>query len=60
MITIKRRDEKPPAAEFGLLRAYLALSKTSQAQIKAVLGDAVQGRTRSEIVDTLKAWLKSL
>jgi len=53
-------DEMPSAAEFGLLRAYLARNDVSQAQIKEWVGIRPDGRTRAEITDELKAHLLEL
>jgi hypothetical protein len=47
----------PGAAEFGLLRAYLAQRGMSQVQINAAIGNTPQGRTRAEIADALRQWL---
>jgi hypothetical protein len=47
----------PSQAEFGLLRAYLAKSKMSQAQIDEAIGTAPNGRTRAEIASEITAWL---
>jgi hypothetical protein len=58
--TVRPPDGIPNAAEFGLLRAHLAQSGVSQAQIQAVIGNNPSGRTRAEIVALLKAWLAGL
>ena len=50
----------PNAAEFGQLRAHLARSGASQAEITAVIGTGAQGRTRVEITAELKVWLVGL
>lgn len=50
----------PNAAEFGLLRAYLAQQKMSQAQITEAIGIGAQGRTRAEIADELREWLRNI
>jgi len=47
----------PDAAEFGLLRAYLARAGMSQKQIKAAIGER-DGRTRREIAAALAEWLQ--
>lgn len=56
----KGKDEKQTAAEFGLLRAYLAKIGVTQAQINAAIGKTANKRTRAQIVDMLRAWLKDL
>ena len=58
-IARKRRDESPPANEFGKIRSMLAREGVKQADIKAVIGDQVKGRTRHEIANDLRAWLKT-
>jgi len=50
----------PPAAEFGLLRAYLAQEGVSQATINGLLGGSPAGRTREEIAAILRAYLVTL
>ena len=55
----KGKNELPDAAEFGQLRAYLAKNKVKQKDIKEAIGDDVNGRTRGEIADLLRAWLKN-
>jgi len=52
-------DEIPSPAEFGLLRAYLATQGVSQLDINDAIGVGAQGRTRAEITDELRAWLKT-
>lgn len=54
------RDEMPSAAEFGLIRAYLARAGVSQAEISAIIGTNVSGRTRAEIAADLVAWIGQL
>ena len=49
----------PDESEFGRLRAYLAQAGVSQAEIKDVIGDAPAGKTRAEIAELLRAWLKT-
>lgn len=56
---MKLSNEMPDAAEFGLLRAYLALQGVSQADITSVIGSNVGGQSRKEITDKLKAWFKT-
>lgn len=50
----------PDAAEFGLLNAFLATQGYTPTQRKAAVGDNVDGRSRSEISDQLKGWIKEL
>ena len=54
------RDGTPSAAEFGSLRAYLTQVGVSQEEITAVIGNGAQGRSRAEIVEELRVWLKAL
>lgn len=60
MAQAKLPTDVPKAAEFGLLRAYLAQNQMSQAQIKAAIGQRPNGRTRAEIAAELRAWLAEL
>ena len=53
-------NDYPDAAEFGLLRAYLAINKFTQAWIKEVIGNDPSAYTRAEIADLLKAAMKEL
>jgi len=55
----KPRDGTPSASEFGLLRAHLARSGVSQADITAVIGSNVGSRDRSVIVQLLCEWLRT-
>lgn len=57
---MKPSNEMPSAAEFGLLRAHLAIAGFSQAQITEAIGDKVNDRTRAEIAAQLKEYLKNL
>ncbi len=59
-MTDKLLDGMPDAAEFGLLRAYLAQTGVSQAQIIEWVGISPDGRTRAEITDELKSHLLEL
>lgn len=56
---MKLPNESPDAAEFGLLRAHLAGKGVSQAELDAVIGSNVGGRTRAEISNSISAWLKT-
>ena len=55
----KPRNETPPANEFGKIRSFLARSGVSQAQIKDVIGTGAQGRSRDEIAQLLRDWLRT-
>ncbi|KKL83461.1 hypothetical protein LCGC14_1974490 [marine sediment metagenome] len=55
----KPRDGTPSAAEFGQIRQYLARNGVSQAGITEVIGIGAQRRSRAEIVEELRAWLKT-
>lgn len=57
---MKDKNEIPSAAEFGLIRAYLAQAGVSQAEITAVIGANVSGRTRAEIAADLRTWIGQL
>jgi len=50
----------PTAAEFGLLRAFLARNKFTQSWIQSVIGNAPAGKTRAQITELLKAAIKVL
>lgn len=50
----------PGAAEFGMLRAYLAQHGMSQAQIRQAIGTGAQGRTRAQIAAELAAFCATL
>ena len=54
----KTPHTKMPADEFGQLRAFLALQGVSQADIKAAIGTITAGRSRAEIAQALRIWLK--
>lgn len=54
----KPRNQEPPADEFGQIRALLARAGVKQADITAVIGNGTNGRTRAQIADELRAWLK--
>ena len=53
----KPKDQQMLANEFGQLRTYLAKKGVKQAQIKEAIGD-ITG-PRAEVVDKLRAWLKT-
>lgn len=53
-------DDIPGAAEFGLLRAYLAQNGWKQAQINQAIGQGVNGRNRRQIADELRTYIKGL
>ena len=60
----KNANTKPPngipaAAEFGLLRAYLAQNGYTQVQIKTAIGATPNKRTRAQITDDLTNYIKS-
>ncbi len=57
---MKDKDGVPNANEFGQLRAYLAQNGMSQAQINRAVGTAPAGRTRLEITNELRGWLRTL
>jgi len=52
------RDQAPSANQFGKIRSMLARSGVSQSEIRDAIGESPNGRTRSEIADELKNWLR--
>ena len=50
-------DAMPPASEWGQLRSFLARQGISQAQIRAAIGQNINGRSRAQIASQLVAWL---
>ena len=55
----KPRNQEPPVNEFGKIRSLLAQAGVKQADITAVIGNGSNGRTRAQIADELRAWLKT-
>lgn len=55
----KSKDALPAAADWGQLRAALAKAGVKQAAITKAIGGDIAGRKRCEIVDSLRAWLKT-
>ena len=54
-------DEVPPAAEFGLLVAYLAThGSLTAAAVREAIGAGPGGRTRRQITQDVTAWLAGL
>ena len=51
-------NEAMSAQEFGQLIAFLGQNGVAQQAAQDVLGNNPAGRTRKEITDTLRAWLK--
>ena len=49
-----------PPAEFGQLVAYLTSLGFTGTQLAAAIGNAAGGRTRAQIADSLRAFLKTL
>jgi hypothetical protein len=52
-------DGVPDSAEFGLWRSFLARQRIPQREIDAALGSNVNGRKRSEIAASFRAWAQS-
>jgi len=52
-------DEVSTAAEFGLLKAALTRRGLTMAQQDQAVGTAPQGRTRRQIAEQLRVWLKA-
>ena len=57
---VKKEQDIPDLAEFGQLRSYLAQQKMPQSFIDEAIGGAPKGRTRKEITEELKDWLRIL
>ena len=53
------KNETPDNSEFGLLIAYLGQNGVAADAARDVLGNNPNGRTRQEITNTLRAWLKT-
>lgn len=53
-------NQEPPANEFGQLRSFLTQAGVDQEEIDAAIGGSVGGRSRKEIVDDLKEWMRGL
>lgn len=56
-ITTTPPSASPSAAEFGQLRAFLAMNGVSQAEIDAAIGKTISKRTRAFIAEQLRDWL---
>ncbi len=54
------RNGVSPTAEFGQIRAYLAIQGVSQGEITTVIGTGAQGRSRAEIAELLRLWMRNL
>ena len=50
--------DTPSTAEFGLLINYLAQNGMTANAARAVIGNDPNGRTRQQIADELRTWLK--
>ena len=57
--SLRSPTDEITADDFGLLRAYLAKNKVSQADIDQAIGTAAAGRTRGEIAQALRIWLRA-
>lgn len=55
---MKPKNEKPSAAEYGQMVAYLAKHGVKANDIRKQIGSAPNNRNRAEIVQALKEWLK--
>jgi len=53
-------DVEPPSNEFGQLRSFLSDAGVDGPTVNAAIGSVSGGRTRTEIVEELKAWLRTL
>lgn len=56
----KRRGGTSSASEFGEIRSFLARAGVSQAQIREVIGAGTRGRSRGEIAQLLRKWMRGL
>lgn len=56
----KDSKEVPSSADFGSLQTFLTSKGMSPAQITAAIGIASVGRTRLEIANQLREWLRNL
>lgn len=54
-----RKDQIISANDFGKIRSFLAQNKVSQASIRGVIGTGTNGRTRAQIADILREWLRN-
>lgn len=57
---IGQQDDVMPPSEFGSLRAYLGQQGVDQEDITLAIGGTAGGRSRTEIVNDLKSWLRTL
>lgn len=56
----KNKHNIPSNGEFGQLRAFLARNSVSQTRIDEAIGIVPNGRSRLEITEQLRTWLKTL
>lgn len=56
---MKPTHEKPSAAEFGQLVAFLVRNGVTVADVHKRIGTGVGNRTRAEILQALRDWLKT-
>lgn len=56
---MKPKDGKPSASEFGQMIAFLAKHGINPADVRKRLGSSPNNRTRAEITQALKEWLKA-
>ena len=56
---MKDKNSAPPVSQFGQLVAFLAQTGMGQQAAQNVLGAAPNGRTRQQIADELREWLKT-
>jgi hypothetical protein len=52
------KNEQMPANEWGKLRSFLG-DEMDQEDINIAIGTGANGRTRSEIADQLREWLRT-
>ena len=55
----RKRNAKMTNNDFGKIRSLLAQNGVSQAEITVAIGSFTNNRTREEISNELKKWLKT-
>lgn len=56
--TTRKPDDPMRNAEFGSLVSYLARNGVANQVARSVLGNSPAGRTRKEMTDALREWLR--
>ena len=55
---MNNKHEAPKQADFGRMVAFLAQAGFAGQELARVIGNTPKGRTRGEIADELRVWLK--